>query len=138
MKLPSRYDYLVNEKKIVYVPFQTFVGLQYEQAEVDLNVVPLVNTVFSNCKSELKYFETAIVGTPTCATPSFTYRSAINSGENGFLCERGEWIEIFEEIYNNRDDKEFKEKIRQSALDEYSSIKMVNTIEETFNNIFMM
>ena len=138
MKLPSQYDYLVKEKKITYVPFQTFVELQYEQAEVDLNIVPLVNTVFSNCKSELKYFETAIVGTPTCATPSFTYRSAIDSGENGFLCERGEWIDRFEEIYNNRDDKEFKKKIREAALDAYSSIKMVKAIEDTFDNIFIM
>lgn len=138
MKLPSQYDYLVKEKKITYVPFQTFVELQYEQAEVDLNIVPLVNTVFSNCKSELKYFETAIVGTPTCATPSFTYRSAIDSGENGFLCERGEWIDRFEEIYNNRDDKEFKKKIREAALDAYSSIKMVKAIEDTFDNIFTM
>ena len=76
--------------------------MQREQAKVDINIVPLVNNEFSNCKSELKYFETAIVGTPTCATPSFTYSSAIENGENGYLCEKGEWLRAFEKLYNRK------------------------------------
>lgn len=135
MDLPSEYDYLVKEKKITYVPFQTFVGLQYEQARVDLNVVPLVNNVFSNCKSELKYFETAIVGTPTCATPSFTYKSAIRDRENGYLCEKGEWIQAFEEVYENRDDKEFMKLIREEALRQYSGHNQVISLEKIYNAI---
>lgn len=135
MELPQKYDYLVKNGKIRYVPFQTFIGLQHEQATVDLNVVPLVNNFFSNCKSELKYFETAIVGTPTCATPSFTYKTAIKNGDNGYLCEDDEWLPIFEKVYSQKNDKEFQQHIRDIALEEYAGYNQVTTVEKILDSI---
>ena len=75
---------------------QDFLNLQRLVAEVELNIVPLVDNVFSNCKSELKYFEAAIAGTVTIATPTFTYRKAITDGVNGYLARSFEWDEKIE------------------------------------------
>lgn len=135
MDLPEKYDYLRKRKKIRFVPFQTFVGLQREQAKVDINIVPLVNNEFSNCKSELKYFETAIVGTPTCATPSFTYSSAIENGENGYLCEKGEWLRAFEKLYKQKNDVGFKQRIHDIALKDYAGINQLDYLEKMLESI---
>lgn len=135
MNFPQEYQYLIETGRIQFVPFQTFVGLQYEQAKVDINVVPLVNNEFSNCKSELKYFENAIVGTITCATPSFTYSKAIENGDNGYLCEKGEWLPAFEKIYEQGVQYEQQRYIREEALKSYSFINQLADIELVLDNI---
>ena len=117
-------------------PFQTFTDLQVEQAKVDLNIVPLVNNQFSNCKSELKYFETAIVGTITCATPTYTYRQAITHGDNGYLCEAGEWLPVFEKIYAEGVSTEKKQYICKRALEEYGSKSQLKHLEYVFNTVY--
>lgn len=135
MNLPNEYGKWIKKGRIEYIPFQTFVGLQYEQAKVDVNIVPLVNNVFSNCKSELKYFESAIVGTITCATPSFTYSSAISSGDNGYICEKGEWFSTLEKIYKEGVTNEKKQHIRDVALKEYSNYHQLGHVECVFDSI---
>lgn len=136
MDLPEKYFYLVERNQIEYVPFQTFIGLQEEQAKVDLNIVPLVNNEFSNCKSELKYFESAIVGTLTCATPTFAYSQAIVNGENGYLCNKGEWLPIFEKIYSEGVSNQKKQYICKKALEEYGSQSQLQHLENIFNRVW--
>lgn len=136
MELPEEYAYLEQKKKIRFVPFQTFEKLQYEQAQSDINVVPLVNNEFSNCKSELKYFESAIVGTITCATPAYTYAGAITHGENGFLCREGEWLPLFEKLYESGVHKQQQESIRKRALEQYAFLSQVKTVEHVLDDIF--
>lgn len=137
MELPEEYTYLVKKNRIQYVPFQTFVGLQQEQAKVDINIVPLVNNQFSNCKSELKYFETAIVGTITCATPTYAYAHAITHGDNGYLCEEGDWLPIFEQIYKDGVSLEKQVYICQKALEEYGSENQLHHVEDVFECIYV-
>jgi glycosyltransferase involved in cell wall biosynthesis len=72
-------------------PLQDFLNLQRLIAEVEVNLVPVQDNVFTNCKSELKYFEAAIVGTISVASPIFTFRAAIRDGENGYLASAHEW-----------------------------------------------
>ena len=77
--------------RVRYVPFSDFITLQRRIAEVELNIVPLQNNVFTNCKSELKFFEAAVVGTVTLASRTSTYKSAIESGVDGFLAAPIDW-----------------------------------------------
>jgi len=72
-------------------------NLQRVIGDVEINVVPLQDNEFANCKSELKYFEAAIVGTVTIATPTFTYREAIDDGRNGYLATAQQWTDILQE-----------------------------------------
>lgn len=138
MDLPIAYNYLVESGKIEFIPFQTMMGLQYEQAKVDVNVVPLVNNEFSNCKSELKYFESAIVGTITCATPSYTYSNAIINGDNGYLCKEKGWLPVFENLYINGIGKEQQKHIRERALEEYSYKNQIKLVESVFEDILRL
>jgi len=84
--IPERH-----RKRIDVIPLQDFVNLQELISRVDLNLVPLQDNIFTNCKSELKYFEAGVVCTPTMASPTYTYRAAIEDGVNGFLVNAQEW-----------------------------------------------
>ena len=74
-------------------PFCDFVTLQKLVGSVAFNLVPLQHNAFTNCKSELKYFEAAIVGTQTIASPTYTYGKAIRHGENGYLSQAHQWVD---------------------------------------------
>ena len=47
--------------RIDILPLADFLTLQTLIGSTGLNIVPLQTNIFTNCKSELKYFEAAIV-----------------------------------------------------------------------------
>jgi len=101
---------------------------------VDANIVPLVNNTFTNCKSELKYFEAAIVNTVTFATPIFSYNSCIEDGINGYLCKEGEWYEKIAKYFNDKTSKEnIIKRAYDSAICNYSGDCILNKINEAYN-----
>lgn len=77
--------------RVTRQPFHDYVNLQRLLGTVEFNLMPLQSNAFTDCKSELKYFEAASVGTLSIASPSFTYRRAIQDGKNGYLSKAHEW-----------------------------------------------
>ena len=77
--------------RVEFYPLQDPINLQRLIAEVEINISPLQNNLFTNCKSELKYFEAAITGTITVATPTYSFSRAIVDGENDFLANAYDW-----------------------------------------------
>jgi glycosyltransferase involved in cell wall biosynthesis len=80
--------------RVEFVPLTDFLNLQRLMAEVEINLVPLQDNVFTNCKSELKYFEAAAVGTVTVASPTIPFRGAIRHGQNGYLAFAQDWYAV--------------------------------------------
>ena len=72
-------------------PFTDFINLQRLVGSTEINIAPLQDNVFTNSKSELKYFEASAVGTITIASSVFTFRNAIHNGVTGFLANELEW-----------------------------------------------
>ena len=101
MDFPAYYQKYITRKQVEIIPLVDFLTLQRLIAEVDVNIVPLVENSFTNCKSELKFFEASIVKTITCATPTYVFKNCIQHGENGFLCRPGEWYHTLKNIYQN-------------------------------------
>ncbi len=83
--------------RIDTLPLTDFLTLQTLIGSASLNIVPLLTNVFSNSKSELKYFEAAVVGTPTMASPTYTFRLAIEDGVNGYLVDAYDWEDRLEQ-----------------------------------------
>jgi glycosyltransferase involved in cell wall biosynthesis len=79
------------QDRIERYPLQDFINLQHLIGEVEINVAPLIDNVFTQCKSDLKFFEAAIVGTITVASPIKSFRAAIQDNRNGFLAAPDEW-----------------------------------------------
>jgi len=70
------------------------VNLQRLIGSVEFNLMPLQTNIFTDCKSELKYFEAAAVGTQSIASPTCTYRQVIRHGDNGYLAQAHQWFEV--------------------------------------------
>jgi len=83
LDLGKRFAHVAGRVEVF--PMQNILNLQRLIGEVEINVVPLQDNAFTNCKSELKVFEAAAVGTITIASPGFTLRGAIRHGETGFV-----------------------------------------------------
>jgi glycosyltransferase involved in cell wall biosynthesis len=74
------------EHRIEWRPFQTLETLPREIARFDINIAPLeFGNPFCEAKSELKFFEAALVDVPTIASPTGPFRRTIEHGVSGFL-----------------------------------------------------
>jgi hypothetical protein len=135
MDLPESLRSLKECGQIVQEPIQNFCELQRRIAMVDVNLIPLAPGDFTNSKSELKYFEAAIVGTVSCASPTFVYRNLIRQGENGFLCEPGHWGPTLERLSRGDFDKSCIVRGRELALKEYCAERQLPVIETVLDQI---
>lgn len=99
MEFPPEMQKFLVSGRVTLNPLVDFLTLQELMAEVDVSVVPLVVNDFTNCKSELKFFEAAVVDTLTVASRSYTYENSIQNGKTGFLCKPTEWYVTLKNIY---------------------------------------
>ena len=134
LDLPKSAEKYVKSGQIIYHPMVDFLTLEKLQAAVDVNIAPLADNIFANCKSDLKFFEAGLVKTPTVASPTFAFAKAISNGENGFLCNPGEWYETIMKLYQ---DKELRAKIAENAhryvMDNYTPENNLKQIEEVYD-----
>lgn len=137
MEMPNFMKELEARGRVERIPLVNFLDLQKEIAKVDVNIAPLVNNEFSNCKSELKFYEAAIVGTITCATPSSTFKKSIQDGITGYLCERGKWFQTLEQLYINRKNgnNDMLKQAKQYCIDTYAYYNQTASIEAVLNQI---
>lgn len=77
--------------------------LPSEYARFNINLAPLeVGNPFCEAKSELKYFEAALVGVPTIASPTQPFVDAIRHGETGFLAnDEDDWQALLDQLIQN-------------------------------------
>jgi glycosyltransferase involved in cell wall biosynthesis len=73
-------------------------------AHFDVNIAPLkVGNPFCEAKSELKFFEAALVDIPTIASPTGPYRRAIQHGVTGFLPDHPEqWYTMLARLVDDQ------------------------------------
>lgn len=90
------------EDRIEQFAFQDFINYLGVIGTCDLVLVPLVVNDFTDCKSELKFFEAGIIQVPIIASPSYIYQLVINEKENGWIADIGEWEARISEIYKNQ------------------------------------
>lgn len=122
--------------RITQIPLVPYEELQFEIGKVDLNIVPLQNNTFNNCKSELKFFEAGIVNVISCCSPTYIYKLIINNGKNGFLCKDGEWFSVIEKIYLNRNRlDDIKKKAYETSVNLYSVNNQTQIITKVYNDI---
>lgn len=93
------------------VPWQELPAL-FRRA--DINLAPLeADNRFTEAKSELKYYEAALLGVPTVASDLPSFRYAITHGENGYLCRAPEeWSAALEALV---DDPALRRRIGEAA-----------------------
>jgi glycosyltransferase involved in cell wall biosynthesis len=90
--------------RIEILPLQDFLNLQRLIGETEFNLIPLQDNTFTNCKSELKVFEAAAVGTLSIASPTYTLSRAIRDGSAGYLAVAQAWERTLLEAIDRLDD----------------------------------
>lgn len=136
MDLPNSLKELAAAQKVFLKSFVDFKTLQVLMAQVDLNLVPLFENGFTNCKSNLKFFEGAVVDVPTCATPIYSYAHSIQDKKTGFLCRQGQWYQTISDIYLGKYDlNALRNSAREYALKHYSGEYFLASIEKAYDSI---
>lgn len=134
MDFDARARKYIDSKQIEFVPPVDFRKLQRLMSEVDVNIAPLVVNDFTNCKSELKFFEAAVVETTTIASPTYTFKKTIADGENGFLARPGEWYDKLEYLYENpKKNHEIALAAKKYALKHYYGKEFLKEIEAAYD-----
>ena len=80
-----------HRERVEFQSFMHYVALQRSIAQVEVNIAPLSHTAFNICKSDLKFFEAAAVGTWTVASHTPSLDDAIEDGVTGRLAKAHEW-----------------------------------------------
>lgn len=124
---------MVDEGRIGIFRPVDYLKLQELIARVNVSIAPLVLNDFTNCKSELKFFEAAVAETAVIASPSYSYNQAMKNKEVGFLRKRGEWYKTLEYIYNNpKETKIVAKAARVYALKHYIGPEFLKEVEDAY------
>ena len=81
-------------------------------SEVDINLAPLVDSIFNRAKSEIKWIEAALVKVPTVASKIGAFSDAIVDGETGLLATDDQWFDKLETLVLS---PELRQKIADAA-----------------------
>jgi glycosyltransferase involved in cell wall biosynthesis len=89
--------------QIVRLPLMAYEDMIIDLAGCHVNIAPLeIGNIFCECKSELKYFDAAMMGVPTIASPTIPFKMAIQHGVNGFLAKTEvNWFDCFQMLFSN-------------------------------------
>ncbi|MFA9261987.1 MAG: glycosyltransferase [Undibacterium sp.] len=108
-------------ERLAFVPRHELFG---NIATLDINLAPLeIGNPFCESKSELKFFEAGIVGVPTVAAATQTFREAISDGVDSFVAgATEEWVEKLGRLIR---EPEFRHQMgaaaRETALRRYTT-----------------
>jgi glycosyltransferase involved in cell wall biosynthesis len=116
--------------RVEVFPLQDPLSLQRLIGEVEINLVPLRNNLFTNCKSELKFFEAASIGTITVASPTFAFAAAIEDGTTGFLTPAHYWYDGLQRAVHSLDGDYFSiaKSAAEVALERYIPQRQTRTV----------
>ena len=70
-------------------------------SQMDINLAPLVDSVFNRAKSEIKWLEAALVKVPTVASYLGSFEEMVKNDETGILAQPDEWYEKLETLIEN-------------------------------------
>ena len=95
------------QDRIELAPAVPYEKLPAELARMDIAIAPLEEgNPFCAAKSELKYFESGILGVPVVASATPPMKAAIKTGRNGFCADStGQWLEHLSRLVTDRQER---------------------------------
>jgi len=126
------------QEQIKKLPFTPWQKLPYQLAKIDINLAPLeLNNPFNEAKSDLKYFEAALLKIPTIASSTQTFKEAIKNGQNGFLAkDKKEWYFYLRKLIKDNNLREkMAEKAFRHTLIHYFPSNQANQTKKIYQNI---
>lgn len=85
-----------------FTPWQVDVWDYYKSIDGDIGLIPLVDTLFNQCRSAIKALEYAALGIPVIASDVEPYREFVRHGETGYLVNSAdEWRTRLRELIHD-------------------------------------
>lgn len=105
LDLPTEMKPFINRIKThSYVSWQKLPNLI---SEVDINIAPLVNSIFNEAKSEIKWLEAALVKVPTVASDIGAFKEMIIDNETGILVSDFDWFVKLDELVQSCEKRKY-------------------------------
>lgn len=121
-----------------YMPWQELLAYC---AACEVNIAPLdTSSPFCHAKSELKYFEAALVGVPTVASPTDTFRRCIRMGGNGLLAEtEEEWYAALRSLLEQEGLRvRIRQEAKADALEHYAPSAIAGEALHVYRHILQL
>lgn len=90
-------------RRIIVHEYVDWKALPQLISQVDINLAPLVDSVFNRAKSEIKWIEAALVKVPTIASHIGAFADMMIDGQTGLLAKDSEWEEKLESLILSAD-----------------------------------
>ena len=104
-------------------------------AHADINLAPLKQGLFADCKSEIKWLEAGVLRVPTVTSDTRVYQHAITHAVDGFVANCSEdWLSILKDLISNDDLRHrIGEAARDAVRQKYSSERMSGRLDDILN-----
>lgn len=123
--------------RVAQLPLRPWGQLPELIANVDISLAPLEpDNPFTEAKSSIKYFEAALVGVPTIASPHADFVRVMLDGVTGFLASgAAEWQAALARLIESRELRcQIGERARQDVLEHHttsaSALALLTTLRE--------
>jgi len=83
------------------IEFKDWRQMPNDMAACDINLAPIVDSIFNEAKSENKWLEAALVQTVTLASNRGAFKEIIRNGETGWLVDDKDWYKTLVELVDN-------------------------------------
>lgn len=120
-----------------HVPLMPWQRLADTLSRIDVNLAPLEpNNPFTASKSAIKFFEAALVGVPTIATPTPDFRRTIEHGRTGWLAETdADWRDGLRQLVETPGlAREVGQTARDQVLAQYTTTRQAAKALETLRS----
>ena len=105
-------DMKVYEQQIIVHDYVDWKILPQLISQVDINLAPLVDSIFNRAKSEIKWLEAAMVKVPTIASDIGAFADMVIDGQTGLLAKEDEWKEKLDSLIFSA---ELRQKLAENA-----------------------
>ena len=110
-------------KQVERSPYKDYVSYISAIADADLNIIPLVQDDFNDCKSAIRYLEASIMKVPTVVSAIGDFVNLIDHKSNGILVERyDQWYDYLKECIDG------KINLKQMAANAHANVMENQTI----------
>lgn len=123
-------DMAVFQRQIIVHDYVNWDELPSLISRVDINLAPLVDSVFNRAKSEIKWMEAALVKVPTVASNMGAFADMVVDGETGLLANDNQWFEKLNSLIQSAS---LRQKIAQKAYDKVIKDCSLNKKDEMVN-----
>lgn len=128
-----------NVRKIPYYPMAlpAFYDWLNYNSDWDIGIIPLVDTNFNKCKSELKYIEFSALGIPVVASNINVYNETIEDGVTGYLAgDEDEWVDKLSKLIEDPNLRNaMVNNAREDLFKNYSLKSRVNQWDAIFKGL---